>query len=208
MFEKFLDKKERPVVEKRPRVHKGPPRKPDHELSEPRRKGERYDENGRVKKKYAKRNNTGNKHWTVRRKKVREGQRKARKKTNMRYERAYNATLRRKYIQNRSVASIYARKHGLHPEEYYKITYEDWLRLWLQAEDVWRDGKFWRPTQLADNPIKRKNDCCYFDRRDRKGAFSVENCAVFYRGKPLKQRIALETPEKPLEADTNEGLPT
>lgn len=186
MFEKFLEKQS--VKEETPKKKKaGRPPLPDELRKYPKRKTSNHDHRGRLKPKARKNKQgvAGYKHYKVVRKQRKEYMRRKRAKGHLAKDLAYNKTLRRKYIQNRSVACIAAKRKGIDPDVYYQITYEQWLLLWAEAPSVWHESKWWRPASLASNPLICQYKCCYFDRLDRTKPFEIGNVAVFYRGKPL-----------------------
>lgn len=166
----------------------GRPRLPDDQVKYIRRKGVRHDEHGRVIKHLRKRKNDGPRHYKVRRKKARELVKRTRIETNYRYVRQYNATIWRKYLQNRSWNRSIARKKGLDPDAHYQITFADWVRVWDETEAVWRDGEFHRPIELQDNPVRRRGECTWFARVDDTGAFTLDNVCIRYRYKVLQRK--------------------
>lgn len=171
----------------RPARYSGRPPLPDHLRKYPKRKTERHDEHGRVIKKFRKRKNDGPRHYKVRRKKARLNVKQHRVKTNYRYCRQYDASIWRKYLQNRQWNRRTAKKKGLDPDAFYRITFADWLRVWSESEDVYRDGRLYRPVELQDNPVRHRGECTWFSRVDESEAFTLHNVCIRYRGKPLKR---------------------
>lgn len=189
MFEKFLGGAPKPEEPSKLKSGQKGYRKPKHLCKRPPRYDERHDpETGWLKPKYRKRKNAGSKHYKVRLKRRRESSAEQRRKTGFKYEKQYRATLRRKYVQSRSFSRRSAIRSGSDPDRYYQITYEQWVEVWESAEDVWRDGKFWKATQLQDSPLRKRKDCTWFDRLDRSKPFTIDNVCVMYRGKPLKRK--------------------
>lgn len=196
MFSKFLgvgDKLPADRGEARPAPRRGysvngkklgRPTKPDAELKQPRRNtADRHQPNGRLKRSELKgKHKSGCKHPRVIRANRNRVNRRYRAKTNMAYARAYNATLRRKFIQNRWLAHQAAKRRGLDPAWWYQITYEDWLLLWTTRKDIFHEGSFHKAYALQNNPLKCYNNCTYFDRLDRTKPFTLDNVAIFYRG--------------------------
>lgn len=186
-FEKFLDKLALPSIEPKAKARgPGRPKLPPELRKYPQRITERHQENGRIKRGTWKgKGGHGCTHYKAKRVTFRKSKARYRAKWGIERELAYNKTLKRKYIQNRSIARLQAKKRGISPDEYYQISYEQWLQLWASPADVFHDNRFQRPAALANNPLIYKKDCCYFDRLDRTKAFTLDNVAVFYRGKPL-----------------------
>ena len=186
-FEKFLDKLAIGNIEPKAKA-KGPgrPRLPPEERKYPQRITERHQENGRIKRGTWKgKGGHGCKHYKVKRKRARISKARNRAKHGIEKDLAYNKTLKRKYEQNRSIARLQAKKRGINPDEYYQVTYEQWLQIWASPADVFHDNSFQRPAAIANNPLIYKKNCCYFRRIDEKKGFTLDNVAVFYRGKPL-----------------------
>lgn len=171
---------------------RGRPPLPDHLRKYPKRQTERHDENGRVIRKLRRRNNTGSKHWKVRRKAAREAQKRYRVKTGYRYVKQYGAASWRKYLQSRSWNRSVARKKGFDPDDYYQITFADWVRLWDETEDVWRNGRFYRPAELQNNPVRSRRECTWFARIDESKPFTPDNVCVRYRHHILRRKAGSE----------------
>lgn len=185
MFEKFLSRPQQTATAI-PKKKAGRPRK--ETVKQERKEGDRYQANGRVKPKLARKRNNGSKHYKVRRKRCREDMRKRRAKLGMVYERAYNATLRRKWIQNRSIQKLKAKRLGLNPEQFYTITYEEWEDLWLTCVDIYDPitSRLQPATALAGGCLKK--GACFVARRDAAKAYTIDNVGVFCNGKFLGRK--------------------
>lgn len=189
MFDKFLQNQPKPPE---PEPEKPARRKPGPKPSGKYKSKwtDRHDKFGRVKPEYATRPDiAGKKHWKAKRKARQEGDRRYRSTPyGAQYVKQYNASLRRKYIQNRSVARIFARKHGMDPFWWYQLTYSDWLVLWTTSEEVYHPELGLVPATAAQGPCVKKHTT-YADRFDRTKPYTTDNIAVWYHGKPLKNRL-------------------
>ncbi len=189
MFDKFLQNQPKPPEpEPQPERKKKPGRKPSGKY--PERRTSRHDENGRVKPEFVKHHwLAGKKHWKVKQKARRLKDKQYRSTPHgARYVKQYNASLRRKYIQNRSIARIFARKHGFDPDVWYQLTYEDWLVLWLTSGDVYHPELGLVPAHAASGPLTKKHTA-YADRFDRSKPFTKDNIAVWWHAKPLPNKL-------------------
>lgn len=139
----------------------------------------------RKQKKYIKRPSvSGARHWAVKRN-VLKARRKRRYARTRLKEAAHRQTLRRKYIQHRSVARIRAKRRGEDPAYWYQMSYAEYLLIWEQAPDVYvPDRGIVKAKALQDSPV-RVEGCTYMDRIDRAKPFMRENMAIFRNGRQL-----------------------
>ena len=192
MFDKFLEK--RPEKKPEPKAT-GQGRKPlpDHLRKRPKRTGERFDEHKRVKKEFVKRKDiAGKKHWKYKRMKRRLDSKRTRVNTQYRAHRKWQASLRRKYLQNRSVSRLKAvrkaRREGreIDLDSWYQLSYAEWLVMWATAEDIYHPTKgLITAVQACGNPIKDKW-ATYARRIDETKPFTKENMAIWHKGKQLR----------------------
>jgi hypothetical protein len=181
VFDKFLENQPEP--------------KPEKVRKYPKRFTERHGKNGRVLPKFRKRNNGGSKHWKVKKKKAREDSRKARSTPKgTAYVKRYNASLRRKYIQNRSFCKRFAARHGIDPDVWYTLTYEDWVDLWTTTEDVFiPDRGFVTAIAAQGKPSEMWKTWC--SRLDPEKPWSRENVVVRFSGPKIRHSaIANQAP--------------
>jgi hypothetical protein len=192
VFEKFLGAKPPPVqnIEETPRKA-GRPRKPDSELKQPRKDPARYSKvTGRLLP--SKRKQKLQKvHYKVRRKWGRDAKRKSRAKTGLAYERQYNATLRRKYIQSKSVARKYAKKHQLDPDTWFQLTYAEWVILWATSPDVEHPEKGrLKAAQAVANPcLTRWKNVTWASQIDKEKPWMSGNVVIRWNGEPLPNKL-------------------
>lgn len=196
MFDKFLEKKKpEPLPTPSPQVageRKGRQCLPDHLRKRPKRTGDKFDKDKRVKKEYVKRKDiAGKKHWKAKRKKKRLDQKKCRHKTQWKCHRKWQASLRRKYLQNRSVSRLRAvrkaQREGreIDLDSWYALSYAEWLVLWATAEDVYIPDKgLMSAVQACGNPLKDEW-ATYARRIDEGKPFTKENMAIWQKGKRL-----------------------
>lgn len=194
MFDKFLEKKpeSQSLPDEAKPKRKGRQPLPDHLRKRPKRTGERFDENKRVKKEFRKRKDiAGRRHWKSKAKTKRLARNRCRKNTNYRSHNKYQTSLRRKYLQHRSVSRLNAVRRAARKgteidlEQWYTLTYAEWVVMWAMTEDVYHPEKgLMTAVQACGNPVRWKN-VTYADRLDRTKAFVKENMAIFWNGKPL-----------------------
>jgi hypothetical protein len=192
MFDKFLAKPDDAQAEPPQKRKAGRPPLPDHLRKRPKRSGERFDENKRVKKEFRKNKSVaGRRHWKAKAKTKRLRQKRIRLLTNYRHHRKYQASLRRKYLQHQSVSRLRAvRRAAREGKEIdigqsYALTYAEWVVMLVMAEDVFHPEKgLLTAVEACGNPVRWKN-VTYVDRLDRTKAFVKENMAIFWNGKPL-----------------------
>ncbi len=130
MFDKFLG-------------NQPPEPEPEKFRRYPKRYTEKHGSNGRLLRKFVKSKwVAGGNHWKVKRKNYRESSRKKRATPKgAAYVRQYNGSLRRKYVQSRSFCRRYAERHGIDPDTWFQVTFEDWTELWTTTEDVFVPDK-------------------------------------------------------------------
>lgn len=185
MFDKFLEKD---IPQAEPPKKKGRPPLPDALRKRPKRVGERFDEKGRVKKEFRKRKDiAGKRHWKSKAKTRRECAKRHRLKTGYRLHKKWQASMRRKYLQHRSVNRLRAVRRGVDADAYYRLEYGEWLELWAMAEDVFHPEKgLMSAVQAQNNPLKKNTT--YARRLNEKEPFYRENMAIFWNGKPLGRK--------------------
>lgn len=143
------------------------------------RGGKKYDQFGRLKKKYRK-NKKAIRHKSVLRARYR------RVKDYPSFK-AYN---QRKQKKMKYQFLRYKRKiKHRHPDlfsERFSLTQADWEFIWDNSEDVFckKDLKLKRPIELKGNMVSNRGT--WFTRIDKDGPWSRENCAVFFEGRQLK----------------------
>ena len=193
MFDKFLQKN---ATQATPPPDEPPKRKgnskPDHLRKRPKRGGPTFDEHRRVKKEFVKRKDiAGKRHWKAKRKKARLSQKAMRHRTQWKCHRKWQASLRRKYCQNRSVSRLRAvrkaQREGreIDLDSWYALSYAEWVILWATAEDVYIPNKgFVSAVEACGNPLT--NEWATYARRiDETKPFTKENMAIWQKGKRL-----------------------
>jgi len=198
VFEKFLKgpaKAPIPNIDQpigvEPPKRPGRPRKPDSELKQPRKDPSRYSKiTGRLlpSKRKQKLKRT---HYKIRRKWWRDKRREVRAATGLAYERQYNATLRRKYIQSRSIAKLYAKRKGIDPDFWYQLTYAEWVVLWATSSDVEHPtrGRL-KAAQATTNPIACGwKDCTWASQIDKEKPWMAGNVVIRWNGEPLPNKL-------------------
>lgn len=181
-FDKFLENQPEPEEPK----PQGRSRKPAH-LKHPRSKNlDQCDAQGRVLPEFRKHKKiAGRRHYAVKRA-VLKARRKRLYARNRLKQKALRDGLKRKFVQHRSYHRLKAKRRGLDPDQYYKLTYAEYLLIWHQAPQVFIPDRGLVPArELIDNPVKHLFNCTYLDRRDTGLPFTRDNTKVFYRGKEL-----------------------
>jgi hypothetical protein len=191
VFHKFLQNQPKPPEPEQPEPPK--PRKGAVPSGKYRKRfSEKEDEFGRRKPEFVHpkyKTRSGKKHYKTRRKARNDWDKQYRSHGHGKaYVARYNASLRRKWIQNRHVAWTYARKHGIDPDYWYQITFDQWVVLWTTAESVYHPEKGLVPAFAVQGPPTKKHTA-YTDRLDRRKPFTADNVFVFWHGKPVKSKL-------------------
>src|SRR6478735_5334865 len=191
MFDKFLGKKP-DIPQAEPPKKKGNS-KPDHERKRPKRGGPTFDENRRVKKEFVKRKDiAGKKHGKAKRKRARLAQKNMRHRTQWKCHRKWQASLRRKYCQNRSVSRLRAARKAeregreIDLDSWYQLSYPEWVVLWATAENIYHPSKGLLPAiEACGNPLTDEY-ATYARRIDETKPFTKDNMAIWQKGKQLR----------------------
>lgn len=156
--------------------------KPRHKRSKDLSK---CDEHGRLLPQFVKRKRFAGRFNPSRKRVVRRERYKRVYKRDALRQAAWRKTLRRRFSQNKSVATRYAAKHGLDPKDYYQLDLATFMLIWETAPKIYIPDKGWiEPKECIGNPFTNPS-ATYFDRLDRTKPFTRENCRVFRGGKPL-----------------------